>query len=30
MSSAKASEGKARFADFEGASQGSELAKLQD
>ncbi len=30
MSNAKTSEGKARFADFEGASQGSELAKLQD
>src|SRR5690625_3879606 len=29
MSNAKTSEGKARFADFEGASQGSELAKLQ-
>ncbi|GGK05352.1 hypothetical protein GCM10007063_29710 [Lentibacillus kapialis] len=30
MSNAKTSEGKARFAYFEGASQGSELAKLQD
>src|SRR5699024_10480469 len=30
MSNAKTSEGKARFADFEGASQGSELANLQD
>ena len=30
MCNAKTSEGKARFADFEGASQGSELAKLQD
>src|SRR5690625_128356 len=30
MSNAKTSEGKARFADFEGTSQGSELAKLQD
>src|SRR5690625_3633255 len=29
MSNAKTSEGKARFADFEGSSQGSELAKLQ-
>src|SRR5699024_4264066 len=29
MCNAKTSEGKARFADFEGASQGSELAKLQ-
>lgn len=30
MGNAKASEGKARFADFEGASQMKELAKLQD
>src|SRR5699024_5862607 len=29
MKNAKASEGKARFTDFEGASQGSNLAKLQ-
>ncbi|WP_269410541.1 T7SS effector LXG polymorphic toxin [Lentibacillus daqui] len=29
MNNAKASEGKARFADFEGASEGSELAKLK-
>ena len=29
MSNAKTSEGKARFAEFEGASEGSELAKLQ-
>ncbi|MBP1971784.1 hypothetical protein J2Z83_003939 [Virgibacillus natechei] len=30
MNNAKASEGKARFADFEGASQGSVLAELKD
>ncbi|MBP1971419.1 putative DNA-binding ArsR family transcriptional regulator [Virgibacillus natechei] len=30
MTNAKSSEGKARFADFEGASQGSVLGKLQD
>ncbi|WP_269410509.1 hypothetical protein [Lentibacillus daqui] len=30
MSSAKTSEGTARFAEFEGASQISELAKLHD
>src|SRR5699024_11855982 len=29
MKNAKASEGKARFTEFEGASQGSNLAKLQ-
>ncbi|MTW86055.1 hypothetical protein F3157_10350 [Virgibacillus dakarensis] len=30
MGNAKTSEGKARFAEFEGATQGSVLAKLQD
>lgn len=30
MNKAQTNEGQARFADFQGASQGSELAKLQD